>query len=55
MKYKLYRKGFGMWFDRITFLPTIELMLNAPHYDCRNFIIMFHFLVWHGMLVFCKE
>ena len=55
MKYKLYRKAFAMWFDRITFLPTIELIINAPQYDAKNFSIMFHFLVWHGWLLFCKE
>lgn len=55
MKYKLDRRDFEMWLDRITFLPTVELLINEPHLDVKNFSIMFHFLVWHGWLLFCKE
>lgn len=55
MKYKLDRKDFEMWLDRITFLPTVELLINEPHLDAKNFSIVFHFLVWHGRLRFCKE
>lgn len=55
MKYKLYRKDFEMWLDRITFLPTIELLIDSPQYDAKNFSIVFHFLVWHGRLLFFKE
>jgi hypothetical protein len=55
MKYKLYRKDFEKWLDRITFLPTIELLIDSPQYDAKNFSIVFHFLVWHGRLLFCKE
>lgn len=55
MKYKLYRKDFQMWLDRITFFPTIELLINAPELMCKNFSIVFHFLVWHGRLLFVVE
>ncbi|MBQ8279733.1 MAG: hypothetical protein IJZ23_07825 [Roseburia sp.] len=55
MKYKLDRRDFEMWLDRITFLPTVELLINEPHLDVKNFSIVFHFLIWHGRLRFCKE
>ena len=55
MKYKLDRKDFAMWFDRITFLPTVELLRNEQHLDVKNFSIVFHFLIWHGRLRFVAE
>lgn len=55
MKYKLDRRDFEMWLDRVTFLPTVELIINEPYLEVKNFTILFHFLVWHGRLRFVAE
>lgn len=55
MKYKLYRKNFEIYKDNIYLLPTIRLYLNDMFYMNENFSVEFHFLVFHGRLLFIKE
>ena len=46
---------FQIWTDDIYIIPTIELHLNNMIYSKRNFAIIFHWLVFHGRLFWCKE
>ena len=55
MKYKLYRKDFEMVKNTIAFLPSIYLVIDDIMYMRKNFAIVFHFLVWHGRLLFMED
>ena len=52
---KLINIKFQIWTDDIYIIPTIELHLNNMIYSKRNFAIIFHWLVFHGRLFWCKE
>jgi hypothetical protein len=55
MKYKLERKDFEIWKQDIFLLPTFRIAINDVVYIQENFSIEFHFLVWHGRLLFIKD
>lgn len=54
MKYKLHKTDFQKWNDMIYLLPTITIVTDNMIYDKKNFSVEFHFLVWHGRLLFMK-
>lgn len=55
MKYRLERKDFQIWKDNIYLLPTININIDDMMYINRNFSIEFHFLMFHGRLLFMKQ
>ena len=55
MKYKLDRKDFQVYTNDIYILPTIRVYLDNLIYLDRNFSIEFHWLVFHGRLLFMKN
>lgn len=55
MKYRLERKDFQIWKDNIYLLPTINISIDDMMYINRNFSIEFHFLMFHGRLLFMKQ
>lgn len=55
MKYELDRVDFITSKQDIYFLPTIKMYFNDRMYLCRNFSIEFHFLIFHGRLLFVKN
>lgn len=52
---KLNRKDFQMWKDHIYILPSIEVVINDMIYTQKNVSIAFHWLVFHGRLLFMNE
>lgn len=55
MKYRLERKDFQTWKSNIYLLPTINISIDDMMYINRNFSIEFHWLVFHGRLLFMKQ
>lgn len=55
MKYRLERKDFQIWKSNIYLLPTINISIDDMMYINRNFSIEFHWLVFHGRLLFMKQ
>lgn len=55
MKYKLNRKNFEIRENDIYLLPTFRLIVNDMGYVRRNFSISFHWLVFHGRLLFMMD
>jgi hypothetical protein len=55
MGYKLERKDFKTDFNIIHLFPTIKIGINDMPYIKENFSIEFHFLVFHGRLLFMKD
>ena len=55
MKYKLKNKQFEIYKKDIYLLPTIRFYIDNALYIHKNFSISFHWLVFHGRLVFMKE
>lgn len=55
MKYKLERKDFQIWKDNIYLLPTINISIDDVMYINKNFSIEFHWLAFHGRLLFMKQ
>ncbi len=54
MKYKLGRADFAIYKNDLYILPTIRIFINDMIYVDKNFSIEFHFLVFHGRLLFIK-
>ena len=54
MKYCLYAKEFQIYEKDFYMLPTIRLLVNNLIYIDKNFAIEFHFLMFHGRLLFLK-
>ena len=54
MKYKLKRKNFEIWKHDIYLIPTFRIMIDNMVYTEKNFSIEFHFLIFHGRLLFMK-
>lgn len=55
MKYKLERNDFVIYKEDIYWLPTIRTVVDNMIYVEKNFSIEFHWLVFHGRLLFIKE
>lgn len=55
MKYKLYKKNFEAYGNDIYLLPTFRLVINDMGYIRRNISISFHWLVFHGRLLFMMD
>lgn len=55
MKYKLFRKDFEIWKQDIFLLPTFRIAINDLIYTQENLSIEFHFLVFHGRLLFLVD
>lgn len=55
MKYNLYAKEFQIYKKDFYVFPTIRLLIDNLVYIDRNFAIEFHFLIFHGRLLFLKR
>lgn len=55
MKYRLDRTDFEVYKNDIYLLPTIGIIVNNKIYTKENFSIEFHFLVFHGRMLFMKN
>lgn len=55
MKYKLYAKEFQIYKKDFYILPTIRLLIDNLVFIDKNFAIEFHFLVFHGRVLFLKD
>lgn len=55
MRYRLYRKDFQIWKNDIFLLPTFRLIVNDMGYVRENLSISFHWLIFHGRLLFMTD
>lgn len=55
MMYRLDKIDFKVYKHNIYLLPTINIYLDNMVYMNNNFLIEFHFLVFHGRLLFMKD
>ena len=55
MKYKLDTINFKIYKHDIYLFPTINVYLDNMIYMNNNFSIEFHFLIFHGRMLFMKN
>lgn len=55
MKYELDKMDFEIYENDIYLLPTVRVYINDMMYIQQNFLIEFHFLIFHGRLLFMKK
>ena len=49
---KFYIRTYKDW---ITFIPTIELLINNPMYKEKNMTLVINIFIWHFKWFFIKE
>ena len=54
VKYKLFKKNFEIQKETIYLLPTIVIVKNDMLFICKNISVYFHWLIWHGRLVWLE-
>ena len=55
VKYKLFKKNFEIWKNQMYLLPTIVIITDEMVFTRKNFSIQFHWLIWHGRLVWLED
>ena len=55
VKYKLFKKNFEKRKETIYLLPTIVIVKDDMLFLCKNITVYFHWLIWHGRLVWIED
>ena len=55
VKYKLSKKNFEKRKATIYILPTIVIVKDDMLFLCKNISVYFHWLIWHGRLVWLED
>lgn len=53
-KFRLYNKAFEVWKNNWYLIPTIQLIFNDLMYHGRNVSVEFHWLCFHGRLMWVE-
>lgn len=51
----LFKVNHEIWPNNIYLLPSVQIKVGNPAYECKNLAVELHFLVFHVRLLFLKR